>query len=114
MTIDQKLAEISDYFKSRILQGDFKLVETNSTGTQLLIDNEDIHLWHMLDCDDFQFLNGYLQKSGKRGFLTKKEKIAGFHAIKPHIIKFLKEKLEKEKRYNINETEERIKKLEEL
>ena len=113
MTIDQKITEISDYLKAKILQNDFKFIECSDITAKLHIDDTEVLLWiYSKKGSDLAFFEPMLQKKDVRGFLSVEEKQAGWQIIKPYIIKHFKKQLADRKSREFMELEKVIAELE--
>ena len=114
--IEVKLTEIGDYFKHKIISGDFKFISCDEYTAKVIIDERhDFQLW--ISNDPKEHFNFYsssflLDKAiDYLRFTTEKQRLAGWRKIKPHVKNYRKTILKKEKQKEIDRLKKEISKL---
>ena len=116
MNVEQKLKEVADYFKKKIIDGDFEFKSCGECTATITIDGKhDIKLWiandpkYNFEIYDMTLIT--LNSNELLKFKTQKERLAGWRQVKKHVEAYRKEVLRKQKEEEL----ERLKKeLEQL
>ena len=99
MEIEKKINEISDYFKNKILAGDFDFIKCDECTARILIDNKyKFELW-IANTPKYNFrIHGQSIDTTifNTEFKNQKERIKGYSKVKPFIQKGLDENKQKE------------------
>ena len=113
MNIESKLSEISEYFKGKLLAGDYTFIECGECTAKILIDNKyTIEVWITNDPKyAFDFYDYYLFGIKLVGLTTQKERLTGWRHIKLHINKYRSIALKEEKRKQIASLQKEIESL---
>lgn len=119
MNIENELNEIADYFKEKIISGEFTFKKCDEHKATILIDEKyELGLWIANEPKNnfdfyapFPFLEIIGEDRTMFKFNTQKERLAGWKQIKPHVIKYKKGKLLKEKREELRKLESEIEKF---
>lgn len=116
MDINKKLKDIADYFKKKILDGDFSFESCGQHTAIVMIDEKyRFKLW--IDNDPKDFFNFYADNIITMGgnphlkFKTQEERLRGWEKVKPSVEEYRKRVLITEK---LSEIEELKKEIEEL
>ena len=113
MNIENKLYEISEYFKSKLLTGDYEFIECGSCTAKILIDGKyTIEAWIANDPKtSFDFYDHHLSGLKLTGLSTQKERVTGWDHIKPHIQQYKTIALKEAKLKQIIQLEKEIESL---
>ncbi len=110
MKIEDKIKKVSDYFKTKIIEGDYKFIKCNEHKATIHIDNKYmIDLWIANDID--RYLDIYQPGdilSNEINFNSKKERMQAWRHLEPYVINHKK----KEKIKDIEFLKAEIEKLE--
>jgi len=116
MNIEEKLKEIGDYFKQKVLEGDYKFIKCGEHTATILVNGVYVfELWIGNNPrDNFNFYNTY-GKDLIYSYLcltTQKERIKCWSKLKPHINSYKSTILKREKQREINRLQKEIANLE--
>lgn len=110
--IDEKLNEIAEYFKQKLLSGDFKFVSCNEYTAEIIIDEKyDMHVWianSHKNCDFYFYSSLKTWIEPPFMFKTQKERLAAWKQIKPHVQKYIGDEIERVKREKIDKLQEQL------
>ena len=111
--IDEKLNEIAEYFKQKLLSGDFEFVSCDEYAAKIIIDKKyDMHVWiansHENNCDFYFYSSLKTWIEPPFIFKTKKERLAAWKHIKPHVQKYTSNEIERVKREKIDKLQEQL------
>jgi len=116
MEIDEKLKEIGNYFKQKVIDGSFEFVSSGAHTAEIIIDGKyHFNLWIANDPKgNFDFYDSYFLVNNSTEFMrfkTQKERMAGWKQIKPHVIKYKKTVLKREKQKEFNRLKKELERL---
>ena len=100
-TIEQQLQDVDDYFKSKVLSGDYEVIETNQHEAVLSVDDKyDFKVWIGNDMPDNIFIYGIT--AFKMPKLSDSEKQKAWDILEPKLKAYNETtvKAEKLKQYN--------------
>ena len=116
MNVTKKLQEVADYFKKKIIDGDFEFIKCDEYKATIKIDGEhEVKVWIANDPKyNFEIYDSALitrNSAELLKFKTQKERLAGWRQVKKHVEAYRNNILKKQKEEEL----ERLKKeLEQL
>jgi len=115
MDINKKLEEVSNYFKQKVIKGDFEFKKCDKQTATILINGKyEFDVWIANDPKtSFDFYDGnlFINNNLFPSFDTQKERLAGWRKIKPYVEEYKEKQLKRQKQKEINRL---TKELEEL
>lgn len=116
MNIEETLNDVANYFKRKIIEGQFEFKKCGQHTATVLIDEKyEFELWIANDPkDNFDFydstsLPGELTQIFR--FSTQKERLAGWKQIKPHVQSYKDKVLKREKQKEFNRLKKELEAL---
>jgi len=117
MNIEQTLNDVENYFKQKIIDGDFEFKKCGEHTATVLIDEKyEFQLWisnepkNSFDFYDSSFI---VKKSTDfMSFRTQKERLDGWRQIKPHVQAYKNKVLKREKQKEFNRLKKELEALE--
>lgn len=105
MNIEKIVVEITDYFKSKILNGEYQFISCDETTAKILIDKKyTIDVWIANEpIKDFAIWDVMIFKKSTMNdfkFKSEKERLQGWEHIKPLVKSYRDEIFEKQKKIN--------------
>jgi len=102
MNIDDKLKEVGNYFKAKLLEGDYEFIKCSDYTAEILIDKKyKFEVWIAnVPKDNFQFYRGGITGEDAEDFLrftTQKDRIKAYSKIKNFVKDYQNGKLKREK-----------------
>lgn len=115
MNIEKTLNEISNYFESKIINGDFEFISCGEYVAKVMVDDKyNLDLWIANNPkNNFRFyfnLDNVFQNSFK-SFETEKARLDGWNALKPFVKKYKEEELRLLKQKEIEKLTKEIESL---
>lgn len=116
MNIEQTLIDTGNYFKDKIIKGEFEFKKCEDHTATVLIDNKYVfELWIANEPKhSFRFYRYCVFTPINVKYLTfktQKERLAGWRHIKPYVQKYKNEVLKKEKQEQFNKLKKELEKL---
>lgn len=102
MDIENTLKEVGNYFKRKLIEGDYKFLKCNDCRAEILFDGKykfDVWIANKPE-DNFDFYDNNFMNENAKGFMqltTQKDRITAYRKIKPFVIKCQEGKLKREK-----------------
>jgi hypothetical protein len=107
MNIHEKIKEVAEYFKAKIISGDFEFKSCRDCIATVVIDEKyEFLLWINNDHkEDFSIHFGSMfwdYTSELLRFKTQKERLTGWKQVKPYVEEYKKKVLKREKQKEFN------------
>ena len=115
MDIEEKLKEVGEYFKEKILEGDYTLLTADSATAHIVIDDlYNFNLWIANEPkDDFRIYTAWPDDNILVvKFNSQKERLQGWRKIKPMLEKYNNDIAKEQKRKQIKQLQKDIDKIE--
>lgn len=116
MNLEEKIKEIGDYCKSKVLNNEYEFVKSDEYNATIKIDNFHFKIWIAnnpklhLDFSEFIFEQNFKDKISV--FKTQKDRLKVWKTLKPLVIRYRNEFLIKEKLAELEKLKESIQKIE--
>ena len=115
-TIEDKLQDVTDYFKNKIIAGEFEFKKCGEHTAEVLIDGKyEFHLWIANEPkNNFDFYRSSFFITESADFLkfrTQKERMAGWRQVKPYVLDYKRNVLKREKQKQLNRLKKELESL---
>ena len=111
MNVQKQLTEIADYFKSKVLAGEFHFISATEHTAKVEIDGEIINLWICnnpeVDFELYDFLTFSKNRKELCKFASNEERLQGYGNIQ----KYLKEAIKASKLEQLERLQDELKNL---
>jgi len=116
MNIEQTLNDVANYFKHKIIEGEFEFKKCGEHTATVLIDEKyEFQLWIANEPkNNFDFYDSSFMVKNSADFLkfrTQKERLAGWRQIKPHVQAYKNKVLKREKQKELNRLKKELEAL---
>ena len=116
MDVEQMLNDVADYFKRKIIEGEFEFKNCNEYTATVLIDEKyELELWIANEPKNHfrLYYNNFIIKNnnGYLDFKNQKERLAGWKQVKPYVENYRKKVLKREKEKEINKLKKELEAL---
>lgn len=116
MNIEDKLKDVADYFKHKIITGEFEFKTCGDYTATVLIDEKyEFQLWIANEPkNNFDFYDSSFILKNSSDFLkfrTQKERMAGWKQVKPHVQAYKNKVLKREKQKEFNRLKKELEAL---
>lgn len=115
MNIEAKLKEVNEYFKNKVLKGDYEFLECTEHTASVLIDQK--HKFTFWTSNDPKYnFDFYMLEPNEYGYIglkltTQEERLTSWRKMKPHVLKYKNEILKKKKQEELKRLEVELSKL---
>lgn len=114
MNIEETLKKAAEYFKNKVLSGEFEFKSCEEHTATIIIDGEyEFEMWISNEPKDwFRFYEGSFSNVTPfykyMGFRTQKERLKAWGKLKPHIIEYKEKVLKREKQKQLNRLQKEL------
>lgn len=115
MNIEKTLTELGDYFKQKLINGEFEFISCNEYTAKIIIDDKKLAVWIAGEVKDYlEFYYEHMFTTihfEDLKFTNQKDRIKAYRTIKPMIISYKNDILMKQKKAELKQITNEIKKL---
>lgn len=115
MNVEEKLTEVANYFKQKVLDGDYKFIKCDEYKATVLIDEKfNMSLWIANDPKihfRFDFCDPFINSIEAFSYSNTKDRLKAYKLLRPHIEEYNGKRLIKVKEQQIEKLKNELEQL---